>query len=605
MASPPSFRRFVEQRWGKFAHFVVYAVLEWLMIILLFIDGFLAFLANEYAKFFELKTPCLLCNRIDHLLMCRNPNFYYNDAICEAHKRDVSSLAYCHVHRKLSDLRSMCEGCLLSYATEKESDSDASKSLAGIMDADHRINNFKSLAGRRDDVVPVEKINGSERCSCCAEPLKGRPTSKGNALNSNSPANPSLLSQAPLPSPRAPPMAFKSEELRNLELPHARFMEVKFMTDNEHDLPEDEYSQSCKEDNKAASLPLLPEPEDITEEVKTPSFFKGNKFFGIPLTDSAAASPRFSRIPKKLQLERSELLSESNDPNEADGDSILQRLKRQVRLDRKSLIELYMELDEERSAAAVAANNAMAMITRLQAEKASVQMEALQYQRMMEEQAEYDQEALQVLKEMLLKREEDVKVLEAELDTYRLKFGPVNNVDSVARGVDVDEDFQDLKSQSFSSRSERSDYGSPSGWNHSGENEGNSRRHGRGESREWAFEESPLDFEGERSYLLGLLANLEKNVNPSSEDDGIISSESDMAKREAEHAEHENKTILAREVSLLKERLRAIEADSGFLKHAAMTLQQGGEGTKLLTEIALHLRKLRQSVKTPPEDIDA
>lgn len=43
----------------------------------------------------------------------------------------------------------------------------------------------------------------------------------------------------------------------------------------------------------------------------------------------------------------------------------------------------------------MAAYNAMAMITRLQAEKAAVQMEALQYQRMMEEQAEYDQEILQ------------------------------------------------------------------------------------------------------------------------------------------------------------------------------------------------------------------
>ncbi|GKA75083.1 probable myosin-binding protein 6 [Tanacetum coccineum] len=41
-------------------------------------------------------------------------------------------------------------------------------------------------------------------------------------------------------------------------------------------------------------------------------------------------------------------------------------------------------------ASAVAANNAMAMITRLKGEKAVVQMEALQYQRMMEEQAEYD-----------------------------------------------------------------------------------------------------------------------------------------------------------------------------------------------------------------------
>lgn len=39
--------------------------------------------------------------------------------------------------------------------------------------------------------------------------------------------------------------------------------------------------------------------------------------------------------------------------------------------------------------------------------------------------------------------------------------------------------------------------------------------------------------------------------------------------------------------------MRAVEAESGFLKHAAMTLQRGGDGTKLLTEIAQHLRELR------------
>lgn len=70
-------------------------------------------------------------------------------------------------------------------------------------------------------------------------------------------------------------------------------------------------------------------------------------------------------------------------------------------------------------------------------------------------------------------------------------------------------------------------------------------------------------------------------------------------------AGNENKAILTREVSIIRERLKAIEADSGFLKHAAMTLQKGGEGTKLLTEIALHLRKLRQSLKVLSEDIDA
>ena len=48
----------------------------------------------------------------------------------------------------------------------------------------------------------------------------------------------------------------------------------------------------------------------------------------------------------------------------------------------------------ERSASTIAANQTMAMITRLQEEKAAMQMEAPQYQRMMEEQSEYDQEAL-------------------------------------------------------------------------------------------------------------------------------------------------------------------------------------------------------------------
>lgn len=46
-------------------------------------------------------------------------------------------------------------------------------------------------------------------------------------------------------------------------------------------------------------------------------------------------------------------------------------------------------------------------------------------------------------------------------------------------------------------------------------------------------------------------------------------------------------------MSDIRERLRAIEAESGFIKHATMTLQRGDEGIKLLTEIADNLRKLR------------
>ncbi|XP_057514522.1 probable myosin-binding protein 5 [Actinidia eriantha] len=608
-----SFKRFVEQKMGRFPHFIIYAVLEWVLIVLLFVDGFLAFLSNEFAKFFELKIPCLLCTRIDHVLVHRNSNFYYNDSICEAHKRDISSLAYCHVHRKLSDIRCMCEGCLLSFATEKESDTDTYKSLVGIlhedidtfMEDDHRFN----LKGKRDHdhgIQVVDKSSGIQKCSCCGEALKMKPaaasSSASKAMTRSSSINASL---APAPSPRAPVVTWKSEEARNLELPHIRYTELKFMSDNDFEAQEDEDAsyQSCKEDNKAAFVPLLPDSEDTNEESKTPSFNKGNKFFGIPLSDSASASPRWaSRFYKKLQLDKSELFPESIDTNATnDGDSILSRLKRQVRLDRKSLIELYMELDEERSASAVAANNAMAMITRLQAEKAAVQMEALQYQRMMEEQAEYDQEALQVMKDLLMKREEEIKALESDLDTYREKYGNINRVGSDECEIDADEDYQELKSQSFSSKSETSDCGSPNG-----ENEHNLERSGHEERGERTLDESTLDFEVERSFLLGMLTNLEKKFNVAT-DDGITSSDSnsDVVKHGEEHTGHENKAILTREVSVIRERLRAIEADSGFLKHAAMTLQRGGEGTKLLSEIALHLRKLRQTLKVPSDDLYA
>ncbi|KAI4299593.1 hypothetical protein L6164_033037 [Bauhinia variegata] len=108
--------------------------------------------------------------------------------------------------------------------------------------------------------------------------------------------------------------------------------------------------------------------------------------------------------------------AESGDPA-----STIEKLKTALKSERKALGALYQELEEERSASAIAANQTMAMITRLQEEKAAMQMEALQYQRMMEEQSEYDQEALQLLNELMLKREKEKQELEKELEEYRQK----------------------------------------------------------------------------------------------------------------------------------------------------------------------------------------
>ncbi|CAL0307655.1 unnamed protein product [Lupinus luteus] len=105
------------------------------------------------------------------------------------------------------------------------------------------------------------------------------------------------------------------------------------------------------------------------------------------------------------------------------GDLVLtiDRLKTALKSERIALSATYQELEEERSASAIATNQTMAMITRLQEEKATMQMEALQYQRMMEEQAEYDQEALQFLNELMVKREKEKQELEKELEEYRQK----------------------------------------------------------------------------------------------------------------------------------------------------------------------------------------
>ncbi|KAB2005635.1 hypothetical protein ERO13_D11G260600v2 [Gossypium hirsutum] len=129
-------------------------------------------------------------------------------------------------------------------------------------------------------------------------------------------------------------------------------------------------------------------------------------------------------LQRRVSLERNEsgLSLDGSIVSEIEGESVVDRLKRQVEHDRKLLSALYKELEEERNASAVSTNQAMAMITRLQEEKATLQMEALQHLRMMEEQAEYDMEALQNTNDLLAEKEKEIQDLEAELEFYRLKF---------------------------------------------------------------------------------------------------------------------------------------------------------------------------------------
>lgn len=158
-----------------------------------------------------------------------------------------------------------------------------------------------------------------------------------------------------------------------------------------------------------------------------PSSFELNENDEEKFSDTPTSLENLHQLHKKLLfLER----KESGTEDSLDGSVIsdiecgevtFEKLKSALKSERKALKTLYAELEEERNASAIAANQTMAMINRLQEEKAAMQMEALQYQRMMDEQSEYDQEAMQLLNDLMLKREKEKHEVEKELEVYRKK----------------------------------------------------------------------------------------------------------------------------------------------------------------------------------------
>ncbi|WOK98648.1 myosin-binding protein 1-like [Canna indica] len=157
-----------------------------------------------------------------------------------------------------------------------------------------------------------------------------------------------------------------------------------------------------------------------------------------PRDSDASSTLALQNIAKRLSVDRTSSSLEAFDATiicDVEGETSVDRLKQQIEIDRKSMGALYKELDEERSASAIAANEAMAMINRLQEEKAAMQMEALQYLRMMEEQAEYDQEANQKLNELLCHREKELVDLTRELEDSKRRLREAALADMIRESI--------------------------------------------------------------------------------------------------------------------------------------------------------------------------
>ncbi|KAK6921636.1 GTD-binding domain [Dillenia turbinata] len=234
----------------------------------------------------------------------------------------------------------------------------------------------------------------------------------------------------------------KEEILMGMEMPNEEDIEQIQAHEFDHEEGKEDPALNSTDDKNSATCdqgPRQAEKESFECEEKPVQLIEQgiNNHLSLCQENNEIEEDRFPDTPTSLDgfhhLHKKLFLLEKRESEESldgsvmsefeggEGVSDIEQLKSALKSERKALTAIYAELEEERSASAVAASQTMAMINRLQEEKAAMQMEALQYQRMMEEQSEYDQEALQLLNELLVKREKEKQELEKELEMYRKK----------------------------------------------------------------------------------------------------------------------------------------------------------------------------------------
>lgn len=442
-------------------------------------------------------------------------------------------------------------------------------------------------------------------------------------------------------------------------------------TDRVHNYPASEMPQNtdandlCEQDGSyvegessgsVSELPITREHDTLDEELQGPrlllslskdildqaSDLSSNN--GILGEHDHGDAVHVSSSSKEIQMLRKSSSAESSlesldvqNVSDIEGESLIDRLKRQVEYDRKCITTLCKELEEERNASAVAANQAMAMITRLQEEKAALRMEALQYLRMMEEQAEYDVDALEKANDLLAEKEKEIQDMETELELYKLdlpdekitgdlreetfevnvkskkvKSGVITCqdntslpsklvTDDVSRNgkehsaaeipylefadekLYISQCLQNLEMQLHHVYGNRAFFNIPNGV------------HSKTFAEDRLMDECDSSMKGDLHLCNGKTAALE-DATASEGDDSSCSKATkhcDCNRRNDSPGQGEISLVaLEHEISDLNDRLEGLEADRDFLEHMLHHLQNGTEGLQFIQEVAHQLQEL-------------
>ncbi|CAH1414155.1 unnamed protein product [Lactuca virosa] len=699
---------------------LIYAVLEWTLILLLLLNSLFSFLIIKFSQFFALKPPCLWCSTLHRFLEPENSNSH-RDLLCELHSKEVSILGFCPNHKKLAEIKELCEDCFSSHLDfqcqvkqsdgEDEDEQNLRCSCCGLK---FHKKSFDSFVVTRSscDVLEHTKSEalikssndqvGSDLMEETLQIQSRKETQMNNdgkdMWDSNTFEIETELNQLEkkedstsdfLPQHLEFFFDHSGNQLVPIELVDSTTEESQNVSEADEDHASGDYekalviqnhqttgleSMELKETENSLVLhaknsELIYEKSAIVQEIQTlfieelqenavgteksdpdthlvheeaevtigteitvldlcvveplsishdihviENGLESNKSNGNCNQIEEEKIPNTPHSTESLNQPNNNLLMiEAKESGAEESFDTVEKLK-------SALQALYAELEEERGASAVAASETMAMINRLQEEKAAMQMEALQYQRMMEEQSEYDQEALQLLNDLMVKREK-------ELEFYRKKVAEY-----------------EAKERRLSQGSEKSGTGSDS-CSHSEEGNGipidRNQESWNPDTHDAGFldlESSLADFEEERLLIFEQVKVLEEKLFALSDEEnqriedgtpiqdldeengkvyengfetigspengfhsdviGIESEGKVITLNRFHSGELENRNIGKRsdfeeEVDQVYGRLQALEADREFLKHCIGSLKKGDKGMELLQEILQHLRDLR------------
>ncbi|XLU95529.1 hypothetical protein S245_009881 [Arachis hypogaea] len=137
-----------------------------------------------------------------------------------------------------------------------------------------------------------------------------------------------------------------------------------------------------------------------------------------------AKSPSITGLSPSKRGSRGNAYSEEASDTESlivDEDDVFDviSLRRLVKMERRKANVAWSDLEKERTAAASSAEEAMAMILRLQNEKSSAEIESNQFRRMADERQGYEQELIEELQWTINQHEIQKNILEDQMGVYK------------------------------------------------------------------------------------------------------------------------------------------------------------------------------------------